>query len=256
MMMLFLAGCTNQSGLPDAATEVVEVATNPCPRPRDVVDGVALEHIPADRHVAVAKGDRTDEDAYRLRALAWRMNDGEVEEVSERPFDWILSDRENFSLWFWDGPHDTASVHALRDCFDAPSGEEPETTLTVCVENQCARGPEAEGCEPCSDLVCAAAVTLVGVVNLEDHWVFGMGDRSLGGEIAVRQSGRELHTLFEEYAPTVEGNRVVFYHNDRRFEGTITPTRDSVAGTVIETEDRGEDQVVDEWSAARVGVDN
>lgn len=227
-----------------------------CPARSDVADRVAVTPMPTDRRIAVAKQDPTDEDAYRLHAVAWRMNDGDVEEVSERPFDWILSDQENFSLTFWNGIHDTASVRALRDCFDAPSGDEPETTLTVCVENQCAHGPEAAHCEPCSDLVCGEPVTLVGIVNLEGHWRIGSGDRALNHEVLVRQSGREARTVFEEYAAAVEGDRVSFYYGDRRFEGTIAPTRDSVDGVVIETEDRGEDRVADAWGATRVGVDN
>lgn len=256
VLAIVFSGCTGSPGpLPDAAVEAA-LPFDPCPRPRDVVDGVALEHIPADGHVAVAKGDLTDEDAYRLRALAWRGNDGDVEEVSERPFDWILSDQENFSLTFWNGLHDTASVRALRDCFDEPSGAEPETTLTVCVENHCAHGPEAAHCEPCSDLVCGEPVTLVGVVNLEGRWRIGSGDHALDHEVLVRQSGREARTVFEEYAAEIEGDRVSFYYGDRRFEGTIAPTRDSVDGVVIQTEDRGEDRATDVWGAERADVDN
>lgn len=240
-----IASC---GGEPDPESSADVILMPACPDPRHIATGVAIYNLPSDRRIAIAKADTTDEDAYRVSAIAFRDADGEVEEV-EKSFEWEISDPNFLGYRMWDtsGRRAYASLRVQEDIFERGGDAEPEATLRICVQNDCC------GAAGCSSRVCTDPVTVIGVPSLEGRWfISGLATGFTEGTLTLRQSGRELRSFLDEFRPVIRGRHVVFYLGNDRYEGEIHPTLTHISGIVIRTNDLGDDERLGQWTADKV----
>lgn len=235
----------------DAGDDVLRAASSPpsCSDPRQrIATGVAFLGMPVDRRLAVAKGDPTDEDAYRVTAVAFHDDGEDVTEV-DKTFRWEMTppDFVGYLMFDTSGRRSWVSLRVQEDIFDRGGDAEPSGTFRVCVKNDCCPSEE------CSPTVCSAPVTVQSVVSLEGRWqITGFGPPLDGAAVAVRQAGRTLYTILDEFRPVIRGSTVTFYIGDDRYEGAIHPERNHVEGTVVHTNDQGDDVRSSQWAADKV----
>lgn len=235
----------------DAGDDIFRAVVSPdrCGDPRHrVATGVALLGMPVDRRLAVAKNDPTDEDDYRVTAVAFHDDGEDVTEV-DKTFQWemIPPDFISYVIFDTNGRRSWVSLRVREDIFDRNDDTEPSGTFRVCVQNTCCP-PEA-----CESEICSAPVTVESVVSLEGRWqIAGLGPPLDGATVTVRQNGRTLLTILDEFRPVIRGSTVIFYIGDDRYEGTIHPERNRVEGTVVRTNDQGDDVLFGQWAAQKI----
>ncbi|MFA5936080.1 MAG: hypothetical protein WC787_04490 [Patescibacteria group bacterium] len=158
-------------------------------------------------------------------ATALVDDDGDFYEIGAS-FDWNIEDSSSMTLTCMNGPHDNhCYAIAERDLFDN-GGEEPETVVMACVENDC---DELQGC---SDTVCRS-VTVVNVAKMEGSWAFSWED-TLDATFFFMQDGRSFYDELENLNGTIQNDFVSFIWGDYLFEGTLGSDRITLTGTVTD----------------------
>lgn len=225
-----------------------------CPDPREFASGVAAFGARESLLVEVAKGDPTDEEAYRLWFAAFH-DDGEDVVELDRAFTWEIADPDFIGYFMLDtsGRRSYAALRVQEDIFDRGGDEEPSSTFRVCAANNCPEPETASACGlVCEPRVCTDPITVVAVANLEGRWeIQGIAEGFVQGTLSLRQEGRALRTWLDELRAVVRGRELEFTMGDYRYLGEIHPERSQIEGFAYRM-DGAREVLVGPWSAVRI----
>ncbi len=205
--------------------------------------GVVISAAPPDGRLALAKHDQTMEESARLEALAWRVDGGGDPQEVFASYEWEIADEGVAFLLPFGAYGQAAMVWAREDRFDS-GGEDPQTTLRVCAQNDCRLA-----CGECDERVCSEPLSVVGVPNLEGRWQIVADTIPVPVAVDVRQDGEELLTGVADLEASIESDQVRVVFRGEIYTGTVARTRELVDGLVAREDD---DRAHLTWSAARL----
>ena len=192
---------------------------------------VEAESFDTDGALAVPAGDWTDVDKYKLRIhVVSGRNMNLFQDV-----EWRISDPTLVSLSALHADPDghleaSAIVETTADILDRSGETEPETTITVCVQNDCADYAGGEGCAACLPEVCSRPYKVRAIVNAEGDWRLQGATFPYPVPIRVKQTGRELTAAFFE--PSIHGTQINFSSGSTSYVGQFTD-HEHVTGEAI-----------------------
>ncbi len=205
----------------------------PCADEYNLISAVVIEGSSFDDDGAsvVPVGDSTNPADYKLL----------VHVISERGMnliqnvEWRVSDPTLVNLEITEADPEfhreaSALVQTLADILDRDGENEPETTVVVCVVNDCASYLGGDGCTPCVPEICSAPHTIRAVVNAEGDWELSGATFPFPVPIRVRQTGRELAAAF--YEPEINGRQINFSSGSTSYVGHFTD-HEHVTGEAI-----------------------
>lgn len=219
-----------------------------CADEYNLVSAIAIEGGGEDGVSSVPAGDETNADAYKLRVHV--VNERGMNLV--RDVEWQISDPTLVELATIDADPEfhreaAALIKTRADILDRGGPNEPEATITVCVQNDCARYSGGDGCAVCVPEVCSAPHTVRAVLNAEGAWELSGATFPFTVAIYVSQTGRALEAISSYYRPEINGRQIEFFADDWHYTGEFQ-NREHVTGRVVR-DSTGED--LGEWTAAK-----
>lgn len=198
-----------------------------CPGEDQIATAVAIESdcVEADGTSAVTANDVTGTDHYKLHAHVWRQGGAEF----FKDVTWSVDDSTAFDLApipaSPETSHEAATlILATADILDLGGDAEPETTVTVCVTNDCTHYTGGGECAVCVPEVCSEPHTIRSVVNAEGAWELEGTTFPVTPHLQLTavQTGREIQGITGYLNPEIHGRQIEFSSGDWHYLGTFT----------------------------------